>query len=236
MTSFNSPHGHIKEIIPNIFMVTGTNIIEHNNLILQHSRNMIIIRESNTLSLISTVRLQENELKVLESLGNIQNIIRIGAFHGRDDLFYLDRYNAKLWALKGMVHEHGHATDVELIPNSKMPFANASLFLFETAKLPEAIIHIASEVGILITCDSIKNWLSADKYFSIETAELYEQQGFFGAATITDVWVQACQVANTDFKRLKNLSFKHLFSAHGEPLLNIAYDAVTDTIRKKYGF
>ena len=43
-------HGKIKEIFSNIFMVSGTNITRHDNMELQHSRNMVIIRNGNKLS------------------------------------------------------------------------------------------------------------------------------------------------------------------------------------------
>jgi hypothetical protein len=79
------PHSEIKAIFPAIFYVTGTNITTFNNTELQHSRNMIIIRENGKLSLINTVRLDEKGLAALEALGDVENIIRIGAFHGRDD-------------------------------------------------------------------------------------------------------------------------------------------------------
>ena len=42
-------------------------------------------------------------------------------------------------------------------------------------------------------------------------------------------------VKASDFKRLKELSFKHLLSAHGEPLLYTAYQDVLTTIKQEYG-
>ncbi|AAO89997.1 hypothetical protein [Coxiella burnetii] len=229
------PHSEVKEIFPNIFFVTGTNITHHDNTELQHSRNMIIIRDNGKLSLINTVRLNDKELAFLDALGEVNNVIRIGAFHGRDDAFYLDRYHAKLWALKEMSHENNRVADVKLIPNGQMPVPNCSIFIFETSKYPEGILHIAQQNGILITCDSIKNWLAPDTFFSTETATLYQEQGFFGAASISTVWKQACNVSSSDFERLKTLKFRHLLSAHGEPLLNNAYELVAKTIRKEYG-
>lgn len=224
------PHSEIKEIFPNVFFVTGTNITHHNNVELQHSRNMIIIRDNNTLSLINTVRLDDKGLAELDALGEVKNIIRIGAFHGRDDAFYLDRYQAKLWAFKEMKHDNNQVTDVQLIPNGQMPVPNCSIFIFETSKYPEGILHIAQQGGILITCDSIKNWLAPDPFFSTETAKLYKDQGFFGAASISNVWKQACGVSSSDFERLKTLEFRHLLSAHGEPLLSTAYELVAKAI------
>ena len=61
----------------------------HDGIELQHSRNMIIVREEGKLSLINSVRLTDAGLRRLEKLGQIDKVIRIGAFHGRDDAFYL---------------------------------------------------------------------------------------------------------------------------------------------------
>ncbi len=229
------PHSEIKEILPDIFFVMGTNITHHDNIELQHSRNMIIIRDHGKLSLINTVRLDETGLAALDALGEVNNIIRIGAFHGRDDAFYLDRYHAKLWALKEMTHANDRATDIQLISNGQMPFADCSVFVFETSKFPEGILHLAKEGGILITCDSIKNWVTPDTYFSEASAKLYQEQGFFGSATISHVWKQACGVSASDFEKLKTFKFQHLLSAHGEPLLNNAYQLVAKTIQQEYG-
>lgn len=229
------PHSDLKEIFPNVFFVMGTNITEHHHVELQHSRNMIILRDKDKLSLINTVRLNDKGLAALDALGEVANVIRIGAFHGRDDAFYLDRYHAKLWALKEMHHADNRKTDIQLIPNEQTPVSDCSVFIFETSKHPEGIIHIAQHGGILITCDSIKNWLTIDPFFSLETAKLYEKQGFFGAASISSVWKQACEVKASDFTRLKTLRFKHLLSAHGEPLLNNAYDCVSKSIKQEYG-
>ncbi len=228
------PHSEIKELFPGIFYVVGTNITRHNNIELQHSRNMIIIRDQDSLSLLNTVRLSEEGFAQLDRLGKVEHVVKIGSFHGRDDAFYLDRYKAKLWLLKGMQHDDSHRPEF-LVPDNKMPFADCSLFVFETSTHPEGILHIAKHGGILITCDSIKNWLKADQFFSEESAKLYEAQGFFGIASISAIWKQACNVAASDFIRLKSLKFQHLISAHGDPLIDTAYKNVAETIRKEYG-
>lgn len=224
------PHSEITQIFPDIFFVMGTNITAYNNVELQHSRNMIIVRHADKLSLINTVRLDERGLTALDALGKVENIIRIGAFHGRDDAFYLDRYDAKLWALEGMQHANNRNTDFLLHANGEMPFPHSSIFIFETSAYPEGILHIAQEGGILITCDSIKNWVTADKFFSAASAKSYEEQGFFGVASISTVWKQACQVKASDFARLQSLKFQHLLGAHGDPLMNTAHEAITKTI------
>lgn len=228
------PHGDFKEIFPNIFFVMGTNITTHEGTELQHSNNMVVVRNGNELTLINTVRLNDIGLSVLDNLGHVANVVRIGAFHGRHDAFYLDRYSAKLWALKGAKHDHGKSTDIELVPGGRMPFSDCSLFVFESSLYPEAILHINREEGILIACDSIKNWVEVDKFFSEETGKLYQHLGFLGSATISKVWQQACHINPQDFIRLKSLNFKHLLSAHGEPLLNDANEKLSLTIKEEF--
>jgi hypothetical protein len=224
-------HGHIKEIVPNIFFVTGVNQYIDNNEEHQHSRNMIIVRENGKLSLINTVRLTEKGLLELDSLGKVENVVRIGAFHGRDDGFYLERYQAKLWALPGMKHDDNRQTDIELTPNGPMPFSECSIFVFNS-KVPEAILL---KDRILITCDSIKNWKEADTYFSQKTAIAYRNAGFFGTATVSKIWREACQVELSDFMQLEKFAFVHLLSAHGEPLLNLDKAQLLQHIQCQYG-
>ncbi len=128
------PHGDIEEIFQHVFFVTGTNKIQHEGADIQTSRNMAIIRHDSELTLVNTVRLNEEGLRKLEALGRVAHIVRIGAFHGRDDAFYRHRYpEASLWALKGMTYENGLQPDRELIPGGAMPFPACSLFVFETS-------------------------------------------------------------------------------------------------------
>lgn len=227
------PHRKILEVFQDIFFVMGTNMTTHEGVELQHSRNMIIVRHNEELSLINTVRLTEDGLKELDTLGTVKNIVRIGAFHGRDDAFYLDHYpQSKLWALNGMTHDHARATDTALTTEGPMPFPDCSFYIFETSRYPEGILHIAREGGILITCDSIKNWVDADEFFSETTAADYRSQGFFGKASLSSIWLNACGVTKKDFDRLLPIQFQHLLSAHGEPLLDKAEEALSHSLAK----
>lgn len=133
-----------------------------------------------------------------------------------------------------MPHEHGKLADNQLTPGGNMPFSDCSLFVFDTPTYPEGILHINREGGILISCDSIKNWTEVDPFFSPETGKLYQHLGFMGTATISKIWQQACQVQAQDFARLKTLSFKHLLSAHGEPFLYDADKKLALTIKQEF--
>lgn len=228
-------HTEIQEIFPDIFFVMGVNKTQYNGIELQHSRNMVIVRNNNKLSLINTVQLTDDGLTALDKLGTVENIIRLGAFHGRDDAFYLARYpSAKLWAIKGMEHANDKLADHELTPDGELPFKDCAFILFETALFPEGVLLLKKHDGILITCDSIKNWLEPDAFFSKETAALYQKKGFFGCASISKVWQQAMDVQATDMQKLTTLKFKHLISAHGQPLLNHADEHVTKSIKQEF--
>ncbi len=225
-------HSHIQEVQPNIFFVTGINKYNDKDGEQQHSRNMVIIRENNRLSLINTVRLTEEGLQELDKLGKVVNVIRIGAFHDRDDDFYCNRYQAKLWALPGMTHKNNRQTDIELTPDGPKPFANCTVFIFKTSLVSEGILIINQEV--MISCDSIKNWLKPDRFFSEKTAIAYKKAEFFGKATVSKVWRDNCKVEFSDFLQLNNFEFKHLLSAHGEPLLNLDKQQLLESIRVQY--
>ena len=230
------PHGEIREIFKNIFFVTGTNKVHYAGDDIQTSRNMIIIRDGTQLTLINTVRLDEDGLQKLDSLVDVTHIFRIGAFHGRDDAFYKNQYPTSiLWNLKGMSYESGLKADQDLIPGSTMPIPDCSLFAFETSKFPEGVLHIAKEGGILITCDSIQNITCTDDFYSATTARSLHAQGLIQPANISPIWLSATHTSAEDFYRLlKTMTFDHLLTAHGEPLINTAFAQVTQTVKRVF--
>lgn len=224
-------HGPIIEVLPEIFMVTGKSIYQNGDEQIQKSNNMVIVRQNHELTLINTLALSDEGLLELEALGTVKNVVRLGAFHDRNDGFYLERYQAKLWALSQMVHKNGRQADYLMDKDKALPFRNASFFWFETTNYPEAILHIERDGGILITCDSIKNWTKADEYFSSKTAQDFMSQGLIAEASIDNVWLNAMNPKKSDFERLLKLKFKYLLSAHGELLKN-AHEKLKPTLLK----
>jgi len=230
------PHGDIHQVFKDVFFVTGTNKIHHEGVDIQTSRNMTIVRSGSELTLINTVRLNDEALQKLDALGVVTNIVRIGAFHGRDDAFYQDRYpGAKLWALRGTTYERSLKVTQELTPGGLMPFTDCSLFVFETSTQPECILHIEREGGILVSCDSIQNITSLDEFYSPETAKSFEEQGLVRSANITSIWLGATNTKASDFKRLlESFTFRHLLTAHGQPLRDNAHEQITQTVQRVF--
>ena len=229
------PHGPIEQVFEHVFFVTGTTRPTFFGLDWQFSRNMTIVRDGEALTLVNTVRLDDAGLEALEALGTVRHVVRLGAFHGMDDAFYLDRYGASLWALQDMVHEHTHPTDHVLRPGAPLPWADASLFVYETAKQPEGLLLVARAGGILIACDSLQNWEAPDAFFDEASAARMQSMGFFRTANVGPGFRTACEPAAADFQRILELPFRHLVSAHGTVLRDEAKPHLRETFAELYG-
>ena len=62
------PHGAIREVLPNVFFVTGTLAMSGT---MRFSRNMTIVREGERLMIVNSVRLDEAGLAELDKLGKV---------------------------------------------------------------------------------------------------------------------------------------------------------------------
>jgi hypothetical protein len=226
------PHGELTELFPNVFFVTGAMETELMDAHWQFSRNMTVVRDGDSLTLINSVRLDERGLAQLDSLGQVKHIVRLGALHGRDDAFYRQRYEALLWALPKLSGET--AADHELAETSALPIADASLFVFRTSKLPEAVLLLDRAGGIVVACDALQNWPEPDEYFSEESRHRMAAMGFFQSANFGPVWMLHGEPQAEDFDRLLQLPFSHALCGHGRPLLNSAKTAFAE--RRRHAF
>lgn len=224
------PHGALQPAFPEVYYVVGTNRTHHAGIDIQTSRTMTVVRDGGSLTLLNTVRLDDEGLAALDALGQVRHVVRLGAFHGRDDPFYCDRYGATLWALPAATHADGRATGRTLAPGGPFPLTDGAVFEFTSARFPEAALLLAREGGILITCDAIQNWDGADRFFSPQCAELFAAQGLLRPANLPSTWLHACQPSPDDFARLLALPFRHLISAHGEPLRDEAHARIAASV------
>ena len=135
------PHGQLEEVFPDVFSITGTMKTVLMNAEWQFSRSMAVVRDGNALTLINAVRLDDPSWRnSTRSAASRNDQDRLNARQGH--AFYQARYGAKLWALPGMVHDHGLVADHDLSPGGAMPFAGCSAFVFRTTKQPECILRI----------------------------------------------------------------------------------------------
>jgi hypothetical protein len=235
MTQYHDvmPHGPIKEVLPNIFFVTGTMENEFFGSMWKFSRNMTIVRENNDLTIFNSVRLNDDGLAALDKLGRVVNVVRLGDMHGVDDRFYVDRYQAKFWALPDMTIEEGLQID-EALSADNLPVANSSLFVFDTVKRPECILRLDRDGGVMIACDSLQNWVAPDEFFSEETVETMQGMGFFTPANLGPAWMHGSEPQAEDFARLKEVPFEHAFCGHGEPVIGGAQRQYHETFARVF--
>lgn len=228
-------HGAIEEVFPDIFFVSGAMETVLQGMDWQFSRNMTVVRDGDRLIIINSVRLNEDGLAELDQLGRVTDVVRLGCLHGRDDQFYVDRYNAEYWTLPGVEQEGGLKEARTLTEEGTLPISDASLFQFRTTQMPEAILRIDRAGGILIACDALQNWLAPDEYFSDASRELMQNMEFFTPANLGPVWLQVATPAGDDFSRLKALSFRHALCGHGAPLRETAYEDYLATFNRVFG-
>jgi hypothetical protein len=228
-------HGELEEVFPDVFFVTGSMETELMDAHWHFSRNMTVVRDGDALTLVNTVRLDEAGLRRLEALGEVKHVVCIGALHGRDDPFYVDRYGATYWAPPGMNKDHGLAPATPLRPGGDVPFRGCDVFAFEHTKLPEAILRIDREGGILVAADALQNWTEPDAFFSDASRKTMTDMGFFQPANLGPVWMQVNDPKADDFLRLAEWPFRHALCGHGSPLRDVAREAYRARFSKVFG-
>lgn len=224
------PHGMIEEVLPDIFFVTGTRCWDFMDRRWQFSRNMTVVRDGEDLILFNAVRLSDEGLADLDALGRVAHVVQVGGLHGIDDAFYRDRYGATYWAQPG-AGQAGVTVDATLTEGGRLPLADTEIFVFRTTKTPECIFRLDRNGGVLIACDALQNYLAPDRFFDDGTAALMTDMGFFRPANVGVVWMQAAAPGAEDFRRLSQLTFDHVFCAHGAPIIGGAQPAFTATFR-----
>ncbi|HLF63524.1 MAG TPA: hypothetical protein VI603_07220 [Saprospiraceae bacterium] len=227
-------HGNIDEVFKDVFFVTGTMRNEFFGSMWQFSRNMTIVRENGKLTILNSVRLNDEGLEALDRLGQVVNVVRLGDMHGVDDPFYVDRYKAQFWALPGMSVQESLHIDKELKESGEMPFSGATLFVFKTVQRPECIIRLDREGGIMIACDSLQNWIEPDQFFDEQTSATMQGMNFFRPANLGPAWMHFSQPKAGDFVRLKEVPFKHALCGHGYPLLHTAGEQFHATFKQYF--
>jgi hypothetical protein len=202
------------------------------------NRNMLVLRENGELTLISPIRLMAKEEGVLEALGRIKHVMRLGYYHGIDDRYYVDRYSAQFWCQAGSVHYPEPTPDHVLKEHSIPPRADAELFVFQETKFPECALLLRHHGGILITCDSIQHWTDWS-YCSFPARLVMRLAGFSLTTLIGPLWRKYMTPAGgsiqSDFQRLLELEFEHLVGAHGRVCPGGAHRKVKAAVARAFG-
>ncbi len=228
------PHGELQSLFENIWFIQGQ-IKMPMKLPAKISRSMTVYknRTNDELTLINSMRLSKDGLAKLQSLGKIANVIRVGAFHGRDDLFYRNEFNAKIYAFEGQtysrsmeapsdVNEGFMQPDVRVSQASDLPIPNCDVKIFASSTPPEAAVLINEHNGILVTADSLQNTPKPDRFVNFPMKIMMKKFGFWKAHNVGPGWVQFAKPALADIRSVMELDFEHVLPGHGEAVIGDA--------------
>ena len=229
------PHDPIEEIYTDVFLARGSIKM---NALMTITRNMVIVRQGQELTLVDPIRLNAQEESKLEQLGTVKRILRLGPFHGLDDPYYMERFNAELWA-PGDSTAYPEPKPTRIYgPETELPFADARIFRFENVKQPECALLIERDGGLLVTCDAIQHY--GDFSFNNLPAKLLMPLlGFRKTTLIGPIWLKLMtpegESTEDDFKRLLELRFENLVAAHGTLRRGGARAGVEAAFQKAFG-
>jgi hypothetical protein len=222
-------HGALEEIFPDLFFLRGTLRLGPGLTI---TRNMVVVRQGDELTLVNSVRLTEQGETELEKLGKVRHLVRLGFFHGADDAYYAHRYQPTFWAPKGQKHARGLAPDREL-RDRESPVEKSSVFAFANGKEPEVALLLDREGGVIVPCDSYQNWTTFEGCSAI--GKLMMRAMKFGPTLIGGPWTNRMgREVKKDFDVLVEREFRHLLPAHGEPIRNTANEGLRTAIASRF--
>lgn len=232
------PHGEIRQLLRDFFMVQGRARIAPGVYV---NRNMGIVRTGEDLLLVNPVRLCRRVEEDLCELGQIRQAVRLGYFHGCDDLYYRDRFNTFFWRQANSDHYPIPPADQELREDSLSPVVGGRVFVFNNSLVPEAALLIPQDGGLLLTCDSIQFWRGwegcnwAGKW-------LMRAGGVHQGMQILPGWRSRAtgdrehnqRGLAQDFQRLLQLPFYHLLGAHGQFCADTAREQAATAIANSF--
>ena len=228
------PHGDIEPIGTDIFMVRGSIKL---NPFMRISRNMGIVCEESEITLINPIRLNAGTEDKLRALGEIKNIVRLEAFHGIDDAYYVEKFKAQFWSQpNGMAYKEP-IIDVEIGMGGLTPVEDCEFFEFRNTTQPECALLLKRDGGVLFTCDSIQHY--GDYSYSNWLAKLVMPRiGFPKTTIVGPIWLKLMTPEGggleEEFRRLLDLNFDKLLSGHGTFLAHDAFKEVKKAIDKAF--
>ncbi len=223
------PHDAITELFPDVYWVQGSIKLGPG---MRLNRNMLIVRNGSELTLINPIRLESPEEQVLLSMGQIKHVLRLGDFHGLDDAYYVDKFDADFWSQEGQVSYPSPSPDHIISKNIEPPMPGAEFFVFSSATAPESALFLKDK-RLLITTDAIQ-YYTEWTYTTLLTRLVMPLLGFKKGLLIGPPWIKKVTPKGGsmrgDFERLLELEFDHLIAAHGSLLRDDARSRLKEVV------
>ena len=223
-------------------------------------RNMVVVRSGQSLTVVNSVRLNDDGMRKLDALGKVEHVIRLCAHHGSDDPFYKARYGAQVWALERTKYVKGYAPGAEtyfepdhwLGQDSELPIADAKLIVIETGLETDSAYQSGGPEGtlllkgpkVLIGGDNLQNmddWhLPTAKYMDPRMLSTARRLGFLCPCQPGPMWrmsakqlggAAAFERQESQLRALLDLPWEHVLPSHGNPKIGGAKEAYSKSLR-----
>ena len=154
--------------------------------------------------------------------------------HGLDDPYYINRYSARLWSQTGG-QQYPDPPDVVIDDEVAPPIPDSKFITFREAKIPECVLVLRRNGGIVIACDGIQHWESTSRCSLMGKAVCYAM-GFMHPANIGPFWIKLMTKdggsLRPDFERILEEDFDHIVGAHGQFMKGGAKPALAATVER----
>mmetsp|Transcript_28932 Transcript_28932/g.40927 ORF Transcript_28932/g.40927 Transcript_28932/m.40927 type:complete len:267 (-) Transcript_28932:58-858(-) len=216
------------------------------------SKNMIIVKRDQELSLINAIRLTPDGHQLLERMGTIRRVIRLSSQSGsHHDKYYNDTYGAIVW---GTGNSPSYKTPIHHIitPTTLLPITNAEIFMFQNTALEafEAAIFVHNNSqhqtnnrgGLLITSDALQDQRH-NQHTSRTVKTILKMHGFMeSGVVVSPKWIRAVSPQQRsaklplrdDFERLLRLDFDRLVGSAGAFVSSRAKEEVVLAVERAF--
>lgn len=227
------PHLPPRELFPGVWFASGTISMSRPPGV-RFSRNMVAVRRGNAWVLLNPIRLRpEAEAELLQGLP-VEDVVRLGTFHGRDDAYYVETFGARFWTVPGVQQYPEPKPDREIREEGEFPVPGARVVVFREARRAECVVWLP-EHRLLVTCDSVQHY-EKDRQLSLVARIVMRPMGFFKPCVIGPIWLKDMTPEGgslrRDFERVLALDFDHLVSGHGTPKIGGAKEALRRQVER----
>lgn len=234
-------HGEIRQLFDDVWIVTGAFRFPGIPP-LCFSRNMTIVSDDGKLTLINSLRLGDAGLARLDELGRVSDVIRLAAFHGTDDPFYKQRYDATVWSVdapyaRGLSREPPPGAiffepDRRIDDSTALPLSGAAVIEIGSATPKEALLRLDRHDGLVVSGDCLQNWHRPNEFFNLPAKIIMRLMGFFRPYNVGPGWLRGTTPDVDEIRRKLDVAFEHLLPAHGEPVIGGARERFAPALQR----
>jgi hypothetical protein len=225
-------HGELTKVLDNVYIVRGSINLMFGIMI---DRTMTIVKRGDDLTVINSIRVNEEVEAEIKKLGTIKHLVRMCTGHGADDTYFNNTFEPTYWSLEGIAPViNGKTHDKALTEDGERPIPDMKLVILKNAplkKMHECVIWIPDNDGTLITCDFIQNNI-APGHANFVGKHMSYLMGFRGECKCTPVWRSTMGMDHwDDIERILAWDFENLVAAHGSAKIGGAKAATEKNLK-----